>query len=58
MPTSSFNKDFTITSKKAIDSIIEAFEECSYNKRKNTFSLSEDDIKRGEEKLKKILLNK
>ncbi len=56
MATSSFNKEFSLNSSNALNSLNKAFDNAKkINTVKATTSLSSDDIKRGEEKLKKIL---
>ncbi|WXR61500.1 hypothetical protein WG909_14515 [Peptostreptococcaceae bacterium AGR-M142] len=56
MATSSFNKDFTLNTKLAVDSFEKILSTPLKGMKINKKILSPQDEKRGEEKLKKMLL--
>jgi len=57
MATSSFDKDFTLNSKKAVDSFLEIISSANEKKgiKIDRSLITEETKKRGEEKLKKML---
>ncbi|HOO34194.1 MAG TPA: hypothetical protein PK466_10865 [Thermotogota bacterium] len=57
MATSSFDKDFTLNSKKAVDSFLKIISSANEKKgiKIDRSLITEETKKRGEEKLKKML---